>query len=677
MSCAIRATACSSNATRTVATERGHARRANASGVVLHSAKAGFAPARATVIIAVVYALLLLFLSLIADATWAGGDGAHAVVVAQMRDPPATATGDLAARVAAFDGAASTTRAQLLAALPRDIARDASLEALPALNAWLITLPAGTAAIARAALSGSDLPVAYLSLPVGDATPGDAVPDTLPAIGLPHRPRPARRLTLGLIDLGADRAHPAIAAALGEMHFQPGTPGAGGDGRLLRSHGTAMAGIYAQLLAGTALRAGDVVQPWLRLPRAVTLSDTLVAHAGPETPAGRPALLRALNWMLMPAADRPRPDVINYSQGNGRLCRPGAACRPAPWHGVTRAIDRLVDEQGITIVKSAGNLGDGDNTMTVPGETFNGITVGNMHAFDWQSCAPGAARHSHKIYRTSSIAPAAPAPRLLDVVAPGVRIGTTGVNPAYCRTVCDERPGLPCSFCQRLGRFDAERKAYWKENSGTSPAAAVVGALALYLIDEGLRDPRAVKALLINSADTWTSDDASPPRVRGNGGGCDTDVAASRHAPYPFGAHYDRRYGWGYVNPARLAQERVNTLSDRTDRARCYAATLDAWDKITLVWHRHVRVCAGCDSEASSTLVRLRLGLLSAEDGRTIDRDVGQSPLDNVLQVSNGRGPTATPGTQRVILRIDAAAPEAYALASPQALTRLPSCPAP
>lgn len=562
--------------------------------------------------------------------------------------------------------AAADAEAELRRLLP-SVAR---LEALPALHGWIVEVPIGIAVEARRSLLAHVPQVAYVALHGAVAPAPDAIPDTvLPAVPSPT-PATDAGPTLGLIDLGADLSHPLLAQALGRVHFQPGTPGAARDGRLIRSHGTAMAGIYAQLFSGRALRAGGVTLPWLRLPRAVSPAHTLIAHAGPETRAGRSDLLRALNWMMTPDDGRPRPDVIGYSQGNGRLCVDGARCTSHGWSGVSRVLDRLADEHGVILVKSAGNQGDGeDNTMTVPGDTWNGITVGNVHAFDWQRCAPSAARNAHKIYRTSSVAPADTGLRLLDLVAPGVRIETTGVNPAYCRSICESWPDLTCAFCERLGRRSPAHEAYWKSNTGTSPAAAIVAAYALYLVDAGVRDPRAVKALLINSADAWTSDGTAHPHTRGNGAGCDSDRLAARHGPWPYGSRYDSSYGYGYFNPARAEAMRSHvTLADiAAGAAQCYTARLEPWDKMTLAWHRHAGDGGG------AAVGELDLSLYEASTGLTLDADGGR-PLDNVRQVSNGRGADATPRARTVILRIDARANERYALASAQALRRLPGC---
>jgi len=377
--------------------------------------------------------------------------------------------------------------------------------------------------------------------------------------------------------------------------------------------------------------------------------------------------------MLTPSAAQPLPDVLSDGQGSGRLCAADETdCDPGVWAGVTRVLDRLVDEQGVTVVKSAGNRGDGDdNTMTVPGETWNGITVGNIHAFDWTSCTAGATRQTHRIYRTSSVTPASPGPRLLDLVAPGVRIGTTGVNPAYCRTVCDRRADLPCTFCQRLGATDTARDGYWKVNSGTRPVAAVVGAMARSLIDDGLRDPKAVKALLINGADTWTSQGAPHSRVRGNDSGCAGDRIASRHGPYRHGSHYDRSYGWGYLNPAHLIADRPHTTTGtvKAGTAVFYAVTLEAWDSITLVWHRHADTCRDCASNAPPAPTPLQRHLRASATGALIDRDTGRTALDTVLQVSNGRRPDDKPQAPAMVISVEAPATESFALASARADT--------
>ncbi len=554
-----------------------------------------------------------------------------------------------------------------------------AFEALPALDAWLVHVAAaeidGALETLTRARTEADSPLAWVESH-GVASP----PPVAPTLVRP--PLPSRELdglALALIDLGADSTHPLIADALGRLHYQPGAPGADGSNRLLRSHGTAMAGIYAQLASGVPLAVGELVLPWSRLAGGIAIDETLIARAGPETLAGRNELVRALDWLLTASAGHPRPDLINYSQGNGRLCDGAASCPAAIWTGVARLVDRLVDD-GMLFVKSAGNHGYADiDTMTAPGDTYNGITVGNMHAYDWTRCAPSATRSGHKIYFTSSVGPAG-GPRRLDLVAPGVRVTTAGVDPGWCRTQCRDDGDTPCAFCRRLGHREAGREGYWKTNSGTSPAAAVVGAVALRLRQAGLADPRLVKSVLINSAQSWSSDGAPNPRTRGDARRCTDDPAASRHAPWPWGSRYDRSYGWGYVDPPRALAEAPHARLAAIDGgdAVCWQTTLDAYDKLTLVWHRHAEVCADCGDWPP--LAQLDLSLhAAAAPWSPLDRDRARSAEDNVAQVSNGRGPDARPVPRPVIARVSSAAAngrELFALASPRPLRRLDACPA-
>jgi hypothetical protein len=579
-------------------------------------------------------------------------------------------------RAAAEVRAATVEEAFIRGRLGQAGGEAALLEALPALDAWLVHVPAPAAGAAldalRAATRG-DGPLAFV-----EAHGTASLPPPRPATGAAGDDSPAAGLALAIIDLGADGTHPLLREALGRLHYQAGAPGADGSARLLRSHGTAMAGIYAQLARGHALSVGGVVLPWTRLDGGLAIAQTQIARAGPETRAGRNEFLRALDWLMTPAAGRARPDLVNYSQGNGRLCASASACEEHAWSGVTRIVDRLVDE-GVLFVKSAGNRGHAAfNSMTAPGDSWNGLSVGNMHAFDWSSCTPSAARERHKVYATSSVGPTA-GRRLPDLVAPGVRVTTTGVDPAWCRTQCRDGGATPCAFCRRLGSPDPARGGHWKTNSGTSPAAAVVGAVALRLRQDGVRDPRLVKAVLINSAETWHSGGAPHPGTRGDGRGCAADTVAARHRPWAYGAHHDRSYGWGYVDPQRARAEAGHATLGRiaAGQAVCYRTRLEPWHKLTLTWHRHARVCAHCDGYPA--LAQLALELLSDDASpRLLDRDTRRTTLDNVVQVSNGRGPEARPRARVVIARVRSAAAqdeETYALASPRALERLPHCP--
>ncbi len=597
------------------------------------------------------------------------------------------------ARLSSFATSVDEREAQIRAALPPAMRESAIFEPEPIFNAMLVHLPRHDGPDALAALKAAQASgvgdIAHVSLhpyyPVLPMAAAVAPPASA------TNAMDAGALDIALIDNGADASHPLLQHTFTAFDFAPGTPGA--DGRLMRSHGTAMLGLYARIARGERLVASGRRQQLGGDFGPFPLAHALITRAGPETPAGRNVLLRDLAWLMMPDAARPYPDLINYSQGNGALCASAgsARCRGTRWFGVTRIIDRLIDEQAVVVVKSAGNHGYVESTsMTVPGDTYNGITVGNMHAFDWTSCKPSADRVRHKIYRNSSVAPApGHGPRLLDLVAPGVRVDTTGVDPAWCRARCAKDASTPCAFCSRLGHRLEHDIGYWKTNSGTSPAAAIVGAAAAGLMHAGTRAPHLVKAILINSADAWTSSGTPPPSVRGNGQGCREDRVAGAHGPYRHGTHYDRSYGWGYLNTAAAMREREHAqLGAILPGARiCYRAELKSWDKLTLVWQRHASACIDCETPGWPPLQILGLALREAETPWGIlDRDLEADRQDNVLQVANGRGEQAHPRARTVLVEVSAApssgrsgspAGEWFALASRRSLTRLANCPSP
>ncbi len=446
---------------------------------------------------------------------------------------------------------------------------------------------------------------------------------------------------LGIIDTPPDLTHPTLSAGLGRIFLQ-------GDASTRRQvedrHGTAMLGIYAQAAAGKHLSSqGHALAASVSSP--VPLKATLVAQAGPETPEGQARFAHALHWLLA-AESRPFPDLLNYSQGNGALClqEVDPACAQDGGTGITRLLDRAIDDYALIAVKSAGNRHWArTHTMTAPGATWNGVTVGNMHPFDWQRCGPGGARRHHKLYRTSSVG--TEESRLMDLVAPGVRIDTTA-------------PGS--------GRM---------LSTGTSPAAAVVGVAALRLMAAGVRDPLRVKAVLINAADSWDSRGAASPAARGHSAPCGADANAPRHGPHAEGSLHDRSYGWGYLHEKRALREAHHARSGAISHGEriCFTVHARPYDKFTLAWMR---------APESSALT---LTLTEAEEPwALVDEDTATE--ENLLQVSNGRRKDSAAHAGRRILIVANARAEAgrlgkaqrtqrFAVASPHALTPREKCP--
>jgi serine protease AprX len=399
------------------------------------------------------------------------------------------------------------------------------------------------------------------------------------------RGRPSREgRVLAIFDNGAAANHPWLNTGLGRLHFQPGTPGGPDSPGLGRSHGTAMLGIYAQAALGLPLTTdGALLLPDLRQP--IAIADTLIALAGPENPQGQVALARNLNWMLMASGGRPFPDLLNYSQGNGPICIPEEtpACADAGWTPISRLVDRASADYAVLIVKSAGNAGfDATRTrVTIPGDSFNALVVGNMHAFDWDACTPGGARVRHRLHRQSSVGARA-GPTLIDLVAPGVRIDTAGVDAAWCKSVCEDAEA--CAFCRRLGHRRPGSEVLHKRNSGTSPAAAMAGVAALRLMQSGLVNPLAVKAVLMNSAEPWDSHDTPVPDIAL--ADCGKLNSASPHGPATSLVAADRQYGHGYLDAAQALAAAERVVVDRlvAKERVCFALAGEGPWKITLTW---------------------------------------------------------------------------------------------
>ena len=584
----------------------------------------------------------------------------------------------------------STWEQALAAALPATLRPELRIEVLPTLAAVLAFVPLESAASAAQAWQGqSGQPLlnrlAY-SGRLGDPAPDVSGTGTPPAVlskahtssdnAAPCHGKSAQEgRVLAIFDNGAAAEHPWLKAGLGRLHFQPGTPGGPDTPGLRRSHGTAMLGIYAQAALGRSLTTDSApLLPDLRQP--IAIADTLIALAGPETPQGQVALARNLDWMLMASGDRPFPDILNYSQGNGAACVPAEtpACADEGWAVISRLLDRASADYAVLIVKSAGNAGfDALRTrVTVPGDSFNALVVGNMHAFDWNECTPGGSRARHRLHRQSSVG-ARTGPSLIDLVAPGVRIDTAGVDPAWCRRVCEDAEA--CAFCRRLGHRRPGSDAPHKTNSGTSPAAAVAGVAALRLMQSGLVNPLAVKAVLMNSAEPWDSHGTPVPDVAL--ADCGKVEVSSLHGPASRFATADRQYGLGYLDAARALAGAEHVVVDAlaADERRCFALTGDGPWKLTLTW--------GVQEMSMARHARLALRDLSSGTVAATEH-----PLDSTLQLglkgTHAAHASAVAGTAKLsatVIEISqrgaetAATSAVFALAASSSVQRLARCP--
>lgn len=298
------------------------------------------------------------------------------------------------------------------------------------------------------------------------------------------------------------------------------------------------------------------------------------------------------DWMVRVTWDD--PEVINLSAGYGPANVVDDDAFDQFWDG-------LVDDHSALVVKSAGNEGDTlDLSLTRPAAAYNVLTVGDMEDRNTVS------RGDDRICPTSSRGPTAGGRKKPDLVAPG--------------------------HATRTASSSWESGSDFVDFGGTSAAAPhVTGAGVLLAHLRGSDDPKAIKAVLINSADAW--DD----------GGTPIDTADDHEA---VGSLWNRTYGWGYLDlwEAWFNGSDVFTGSLAAGDQRFFTGQLWNSEKATLVWHRHV----GYDGASYPTAVEklTDLDLLVYDEATGVLLDSSVSAVDNVEQVSVDRdGP--------VVLKVD------------------------
>ena len=401
---------------------------------------------------------------------------------------------------------------------------------------------------------------------------------------------------IGIIDTGVDPLHPALSSKRLIVHQELGSGYSNIINGVKEPHATGVACIYAsnhEKYKGMAYGASTIIS----------------GLAGEETadPSSIMRTMETLDWMVH--RSEVKPTLINYSMGNGRLDLNCPAC--PEWSGLAKVIDYVVNTQKILWVKSAGNAGYIEpahqftfaSTLTVPGDNYNGITVANMNTIvsENETVVKTADRSKHHIKDTSSRGPTPFGRRKPDLTAPG-------------------HDTMTCAPDPKVYGFIYSNAMHYKDGyrlmGGTSSAAPHVGASALLLQDAGIKNPMAIKALLINSADTWT----------------DAGTADSGHSKI-MGSAWNRTYGWGYLNMEKAFQQRNNIIESELTTENPiweYQTILKRGEKVTLVHERRV----GYTSEGNEwALSHLELTLIDLEHQKVIDSDT--SPIDTVHQVAN------------------------------------------
>lgn len=272
-------------------------------------------------------------------------------------------------------------------------------------------------------------------------------------------------------------------------------------------------------------------------------------------------VMRAVDWALVqPDA----PEIFNYSYG---------ATIAADDDSYSRYWDAIADGFQKVVTISAGNSGPLDGTIGSPGIAHNVLSVANV------ASKGTTARSDDVIATSSSRGPTYGGRKKPDLAAPGSAVW------------------LPSNW----------GPVTWLQVSGTSFSAPAAAAAAALVMHAGVTDPRAVKALLVNSADDLGS------------------------------AGWDTAYGWGYLNGQRAFEERTSASTasvgapGTATAVRLYGRQTSTTSKATIAWHRHVTYAIGGSLPSTGTLNNLDL-LLYAEQDNSL-RTSSASTRDNVEQV--------------------------------------------
>jgi uncharacterized protein (TIGR03437 family) len=331
-----------------------------------------------------------------------------------------------------------------------------------------------------------------------------------------------------------------------------------------QGHGTHVAGIVAS-------RGAPGWSNYWGVARGLgTLYNLKIAYLDKCTGGGRfqgNDPVAALNWAVQQA---PWVKVINFSSGGDAGGDDDV---------LARLFDYFADTYGLTISVAAGNesksgflgLWTKPGPVSSPGIGYNVITVAAMNT---QGTID---RSDDEIAIFSSRGPTVGGRKKPDIAAPG------GLRDDWRLSGWQPVLGIWSADYQSDG---------FRKDSGTSMAAPHIAGAAALLRQAGVRDPLAIKALLLNTTDwlNWGNDQ-----------------------------------GWGYANLTRAFSQRNGVLTSTlsSGRVRLYKGVTNGLFYSTLTWNRSVY-----QGFTSACLSDLDLFLYSGLSGVLLGSSV--SVVDNV-----------------------------------------------
>ncbi len=292
--------------------------------------------------------------------------------------------------------------------------------------------------------------------------------------------------------------------------------------------------------------------------------------------------MQGVDWSYNSAGDD--ADVLNLSYGGPSVDDYPEYARF--WDGVVNGIDMPVSI-------SAGNDGPDTGTVGSPCIAYNVICVANLDD------RGNTDRSDDIIANSSSRGPTPNGRRKPDLTAPGTNINSADNN-----------------WEEWIGGLHPD----WVSMTGTSMAAPHIAGVLVLLMDYGIYNPMAQKAVLINTAQDLGS------------------------------ASWDDAYGWGYIDLSHayfhLDDYFLDSVTYTAPDFKFYKGSVYNGELATLVWNRRATYNGSSYPSAPPSLSDLDLYLFDETVGATVSSSL--SGINNVEQVK------ANADYPSVVLKVEA-----------------------